>query len=139
MSATGAPLCRLCGKEHHSREPHILPANAPAEKRSNRTPAPVGEAPKGGERRPGRSGDCLSSRLTAQAGETPAKNTSREGRRVLKAEAARPDATRSASTEKSNPPPPPPAKAGKRTKAEKVTPGKPKTAPKKKAKKKGKK
>ena len=34
MSATGAPLCRLCQKEHWAREPHILPANAPMEKRS---------------------------------------------------------------------------------------------------------
>ena len=60
----------------------------------------------------------------------PVRDTSREGRRVLKAEAARPDATRSASTEKPNPPSPPPAKAGKQTKADKATPGKRKTAPK---------
>lgn len=34
MSASGPPLCRLCQKEHWAREPHILPANAPMEKRS---------------------------------------------------------------------------------------------------------
>ena len=58
-----------------------------------------------------------------------ATNTSREGRRVLKAEAARPDATRTAATAKPNPPTPP-AKAENQTKADKVTPGKRKTAPK---------
>ncbi len=61
-------------------------------------------------------------------------NTSREGRRVLKAEAARPDATRTASTEKSQPKTANPGKpAGKKGNAEKPAPGKRKTAPKKKA------
>ncbi len=41
MSECGAPLCKICGHSHWSREPHILPANAPAEKRSTRnSPAP---------------------------------------------------------------------------------------------------
>jgi hypothetical protein len=34
VSASGPPLCRICQKEHWAREPHILPANTPMEKRS---------------------------------------------------------------------------------------------------------
>lgn len=57
------------------------------------------------------------------------KNTSREGRRALKAEAARPDATRLAATAKPSPPSPPThERVEKQTKAEKAGPGKPKTA-----------
>src|SRR3990167_5870646 len=56
-------------------------------------------------------------------------NTQREGRRVLKAEAARPDATRIASTEKFDPPQPPRARLpGKRGNAEKPSLGKRKAA-----------
>ena len=58
-----------------------------------------------------------------------APDTSREGRRVLKAEAERPDATRTASTEKPNPPPATQS-TGKRGKPEKPAPGKRKTGPK---------
>lgn len=76
MSASGPPLCRICQKEHWMREPHILPANAPSEKRAKR--------PK------------IIATYT---------------------------------------PPTPAAKAENQTKADKVTPGKRKTAPKKKAKK----
>lgn len=139
-----APHCRICDHKHWAREPHILPADAPTEKRSKRPaialPAPAkasitntnadrGKAPKGGKRTPGRSGDSLSFRIAARVGGTPATNTSREGRRVLKAEAARPDATRTAATAKPNPPPATPGKpAGKQTNAEKVTPGKRQTA-----------
>lgn len=65
------------------------------------------------------------------------RNTSREGRRVLKAEAERPDATRIASTERPDPLPPPRG-SGNQTHAEKVRPGKPRTATKKKAKRKAK-
>lgn len=36
MSASGPPLCRICQKEHWMRDPHILPTNAPAEKRAKR-------------------------------------------------------------------------------------------------------
>ena len=67
-------------------------------------------------------------------------NTRQGDRRVLKAEAARPDATRTAATAKPNPPTPPArSMAEEQTKAAKVTPGKRRTASKKKATKKGKK
>ena len=57
------------------------------------------------------------------------ENTQREGHRVLKAEAERPDATRTASTEKPNPPPATQS-TGKRGKPEKPAPGKRKAGPK---------
>ena len=122
-----APMCRICEHRHWAREPHQLPPDAPAEKRSTRTPAPVGEAPKGGERRPGRSGDCSSSRLTAQAGETPAKNTSREGRDVLKAKATSTDREHLEAQPATATPGKP---AGRQGPAAKPAPGKRKTAPK---------
>ncbi len=78
MSAIDAPLCRLCNKPHWQREPHDFGKN---------TNADEGKAPQGGERTRGRSRDCSSSRITARAGERPVKNTSREGRDVLKAKA----------------------------------------------------
>ena len=68
----------------------------------------------------------------APAEKRSTRNTSREGRDVLKADKA----TSTASTERPDPLSPlPPARGIKLTKAEKVRPGKPKTAPKKKAKK----
>ena len=117
-----APLCRLCEKRYWSREGCDFGKN---------TNADEGKAPKGGERRPGRSGDCSSSRLIAQAGGTPVENTSREGRDVLKAEAARPDATSTLPTGNARPAPANPGKtAGKKGTAAKPAPGKRKTAPK---------
>ena len=83
--------------------------------------APMGESP---ERTPGAN--------RAQNGVTArrdGKNTRGEGRRVLKAEAGRPDATRTASTEKSQPKPATQS-TGKRGKPEKPAPGKRKTGPK---------
>lgn len=109
------PFCPLCKTNHFAREDHDFGKDTSAER---------GEAPQGGERRPGRSGDCSSSRLTAQAGGTPVKNTSREGRRVLKAEAERPDATRTAATAKARPATAPRKLGGDGTAA------KPETAPK---------
>lgn len=140
-----APMCRLCEKRHWARDPHIFGKNTSADR---------GEAPKGGERRARRSANSSGSRFTAAesksgmrpsrheeidpVGGMPAKNTSREGRRVLKAEAARRDATRTAATAKPNPPAPSGsdlgALPGNQTKADKVTPGKRKTATKKKRK-----
>lgn len=124
-----APMCRICNNRHWARDPHILPANAPREKRSNRTPTPT-------EANGREAGLEVSIPASGSSGGgcSPTPNTRRGGRRVLKAEAARSDATRTASTERPNPPTPP-AKAENRTKADKVTPGKRKTAPKKKAKK----
>ena len=81
-----APLCRICDHRHWAREPHQLPANAPAEVRS--------------------------------------KNTPREGRRVVKAEAARPDATRTASTERPDPPPATQNNGKRAGRAAKPSPGK---------------
>ena len=109
------PFCPLCKTNHFAREDHDFGKDTSAER---------GEAPRGGERRPGRSGDCSSSRLTAQAGGTPVKNTSREGRRVLKAEGVSSDATRTAATAKARPAPRPRKPGGDGTAA------KPETAPK---------
>lgn len=162
MSECGSPLCKICGHSHWSREPHILPANAPAEKRAKRpqiiatytppTPAPDkaktpvvtlelirSAAKKLNEANVPTFDRQFYDPLSNTVKRIP--NTRREGRRVLKAEAARPDATRTAATAKPNPPAPPGsdlgALPGKQTNAEKVTPGKRKTAAKKKAKKKG--
>jgi len=60
-----APMCKICEHRHYVRDPHQFGKN---------TSADVGKAPRGGERTPGRSGDCYGSRLSAQAGERPAKN-----------------------------------------------------------------
>lgn len=149
-----ATMCKICNQRHWAREPHILPADAPAEKRSKRilssggikadpaevpddyaggsadaviagaaTFAAMGESP---ERKPGpnRAQNGLTARRDG-------KNTSREGRRVLKAEGESPDATRSPATAKPEPTTPPGIQPGRRTKADKARPGKPKTAAKK--------
>lgn len=114
------------GQREVSRQGIVRPTNTSADEAKDR---------KVGNARRDSSADCSSSRFTAQASGTLAKNTSREGRRVLKAEAARPDATRTAATAKPNPPAPPAhSMAEEQTKADKVTPGKRKTATKKKRK-----
>lgn len=154
-----APTCRVCNQPDWTREPHILPKNAKGEVRSNRAAKTNGadtncrtlrtdprtsegvpgtgrrgmngqrlvsgqgivrptqhqrreaKTPIGGKRTAGRSADCSSLRIPAQVGETPTTNNQRA-----------------------------PAKASAdQTKAEKVTPGKRQTAPKKKARKKVKK
>lgn len=120
-STMEAPMCRICDHRHWAREPHILPADAPAEKRSKRV-ADILFPPD--------SESILETKPSPAPPRSPrrdGKNTTREGRRVLKAEASGPDATRTAATAKSQPATPP-AKAEKRTKAEKARPGKPKTA-----------
>ena len=116
------PFCPLCKTNHFAREDHDFGKDTSAER---------GEAPRGGERRPGRSGDCSSSRLTAQAGGTPVKDTSREGHRVLNAEGVSSDATRTAATAKARPATANLGKtAGEKGNAEKPAAGNRKTAPK---------
>lgn len=118
------PICCLCGHAHWFREPHIFGKEQVDHEHTKKVLNQAAESL------------GLRNQMTNGV-KTNQPDTQREGRRVLKAKAARPDATRSASTEKPDPPTPPPAKAGKQTKADKARPGKPQTAPK--AKKKGKK
>lgn len=99
-STMEAPHCKICDHNHWAREPHILPANAKGEVRSQWHT----EKPK--SRRPETPG---------AAAPKPAMNTRREGHRVLKAEAVRPDATRTAAKAKPNPPPAMPGKLSGRT------------------------
>ena len=115
-----APMCKICEHRHYVRDPHQFGKNTSADEAKDR---------KVGNARRDSSADCSSSRFTAQPGGTPGKNTSREGRRVLKAEGVSSDATRTASTEKPNPPPATQS-TGKRGKPEKPAPGKRKTGPK---------
>ena len=119
-----APMCRVCENRHYVRDPHIWEKNTSADEAKGRK----AENARVNSRR-----DSSSSRITAQAGGTPGKNTSREGRRVLKAEGVSSDATRTASTEKPNPPPATQS-TGKRGKPEKPAPGKRKAGPKNKRK-----
>lgn len=119
-----APMCKICEHRHYVRDPHQFGKNTSADEAKDR---------KVGNARRDSSADCSSSRFTAQPGGTPGKNTSREGRRVLKAEGVSSDATRTASTEKPNPPPATQS-TGKRGKPEKPAPGKRKTGPKNKRK-----
>jgi hypothetical protein len=148
--AMEAPMCKICEHRHYVRDPNTFGKNTSASEAKDR---------KVENARRDSSANSSSSRITAQAGGTPVKNsirslrgqqhlgsgskamkdgsipsdratnTSREGRRVLKAEAARPDATRTAATANARPASLPRKTGGDGTAA------KPKTAPKKKGKK----
>lgn len=120
MSECGPPLCRICNRPHWAREPHQLPASAPGENRSTRnTSADEAKDRKVGNARRDSSADCSSSRFTAQASGTLA---------TIPAATAAHGRVNHAFDGKSGARP-------ARTKADKVTPGKRKTAPKKKGKK----
>ena len=111
MSECGPPLCRICGKSHWSREPHILPANAKGEARSSKTSTTNGA-----------DTNCRTLRTDPRTskGVPGTEGRGMNGQR----EVSRQGIVRPTHTE-ANPP---------TTKAEKVRPGKPKTAPKKKRK-----
>jgi len=108
-----APMCKICEHRHYVRDPHQFGKNTSADEAKDR---------KVGNARRDSSADCSSSRFTAQASGTLA---------TIPAATAAHGRVNHAFDGKSGARP-------ARTKADKVTPGKRKTAPKKKAKKKGK-
>jgi hypothetical protein len=107
-----APMCKICDHRHYVRDPHTFPANAPAEKRSNKAATTNGA-----------DTNCRTLRADPRTskGVPGTEGRGMNGQR----EVSRQGIVRPTNTEAK-----PAAKAQTRTTAEKVTPGKRKTAPK---------